>query len=135
MNLDHPLAGGDDIAKGIVGEFAGDVDWAAAHEDDFRANAPGATQITLDKGIEIMLDRGYASSDFAARWDAWLERGDIIIIIFENADLGHPDVGRVTTMPWDGSEPLPPHQPDHAATGLGWRYRTKHYIVAREEQY
>ena len=90
-------------------------------------------ELTFDAGRALMIERGYDVVDFVDRWRDWLVRGDIVII-FENSDLGHYDIGNVTTMPWYSdlaAHPLPRHMPDHTSVGLGWRYITR-YIVREE---
>lgn len=95
------------------------------------------TEVSWDYGTALMVERGYTPSDFLGRFVQWIDRGDVVLI-FENADLGHPDLGDVMAMPWtetarpdmpsDG--PLPPHAPD-SSRGLGWRYVTKYVIRSR----
>lgn len=52
--------------------------------------------------------------------------GGLKIAVYENNDLGHPDLGRKVFLSYGGptstwQEP-PPFAPDTAEAGLGWRY-------------
>lgn len=87
-------------------------------------------EITVDKGTEIMVENGYGPDQFSGPWATWIERGDIVLI-FENADLGHRRVGHLITMPWAADDALPPHAPDHHSIGLGWRYPPRYVIRSR----
>ena len=59
----------------------------------------------------------------------WIARGDLIGV-FENADFGHPDLGRQVFVPVHPPEreKFIPHKtclPDSPKIGLGWRYLFK----------
>lgn len=77
--------------------------------------------ITLEDGIAKMAATGYDEIEMAEIFVEWLNRGDDVII-FENRDLGHREVGHRLAMPWYPDEPDPRQAPDNNATGLGWRY-------------
>lgn len=55
--------------------------------------------------------------------DTWLA--------YQNHDLGHPDLGRLTFFvvgPGRTYQDPPRHAPDSAAIGLGWRYLLVGYV-------
>lgn len=57
----------------------------------------------------------------------WLADGESWIGVFENIDLGHPDLGLRIARVFDLSEIDKAdigrtRAPDHASIGLGWRY-------------
>lgn len=83
--------------------------------------------VTFAQGRKLMVDGGFDVEQFEDKWTQWLERGDDILI-FENNDLGHPELGRRLTMPWASADPLPPHGPDNPSIGFGWRYTTDYII-------
>jgi len=71
-----------------------------------------------------MTDRKEAAR---ATFDRWLSDGTSWIGVFENHDLGHPDIGRRVARVFDiGDLPLAKigstRAPDHDEIGLGWRY-------------
>ena len=82
-------------------------------------------EITVNEAVDIMVERGYEPEQLAP-FTPWHENGRTIII-FQNQDLGHPQLGHVFAMPWDEPE-LPRQGPDTAQTGLGWRY-TPEWVV------
>ena len=60
-------------------------------------------------------------------FERWLEDGRTWIGVFENHDLGHPDVGRKIALSFDNSQDDQAtigetRAPDHQQIGLGWRY-------------
>jgi hypothetical protein len=79
----------------------------------------GYTDI-LDRSVKA----GYAYEVVDAKLRDWWFDGRIALL-FENADLSHPECGHVVLLPWDQADgDIPPHSPDHALIGLGWRYIT-----------
>lgn len=89
----------------------------------------GPDTITLEEGIAIMAEREYPVDMITQKFTEWVQRGDVVLI-FQNVDLSHPDIGQTVAMPWtpDVDGPIPAHGPDSSATGMGWRYITKYII-------
>ena len=96
--------------------------------------------------VESPQERVARREAMALTFEKWEERGDVICI-FENHDLGHPDIGRRIAMPFGAEHEaklltqdeatrqnrssietagshvvMPSRAPDHASIGLGWRY-------------
>lgn len=90
-----------------------------------------AKELTVEEGVALLVERGYEEELIRGRFELWLGRGDVALI-FQNNDMGHPELGHVFTMPWAAEDPLPPHGPDNPSTGLGWRYTTD--FVVRPER-
>jgi hypothetical protein len=66
----------------------------------------------------------------AQTFTRWLRDGQTWIACFENHDLGHRDVGRRITVPYDVTQYDlavigKSTAPDHRTIGLGWRYILK----------
>lgn len=55
------------------------------------------------------------------KFKAWLARGDKILV-YQNQDLGHPDIGRQMFLPSAEPRELGSQGPDTAQCGMGWRY-------------
>ncbi len=60
----------------------------------------------------------------------WFSDNDTVVGVFQNKDLGHPDIGRKVAFPYAaalGDEMRTKigrmSAPDHEAIGLGWRYK------------
>ena len=59
----------------------------------------------------------------------WLHDGDTWLGVFENQDLGHPEIGRRCIFPfplsdgsWDAAKEGETRAPDGKHIGMGWRY-------------
>jgi hypothetical protein len=76
----------------------------------------------LDAVITVMVEKGGYDAEQLVSLQAWLDRGDDVIV-FSNHDLGSlASFPLYWTMPWERDEPTPLHAPDTKACGLGWRY-------------
>jgi len=84
-----------------------------------------STTTTIDNALDVMKDSGY-DDDQLAKIQSWHDN-DRTVLVFENADLGHPALGHKIAMPWDEGD-IPTHGPDHPSVGFGWRYVT-HLVV------
>lgn len=83
------------------------------------------TTITIETAVAELRKAGY-DADQIDKLVAF-HNNDRRILIFRNEDLGHPALGHIFAMPYDGDD-IPDHGPDTAATGLGWRYLTAFVI-------
>lgn len=79
-----------------------------------------AAEIDLNEAVEKMVDAGYDFDEIHEKFVTWVLRGDDVVI-FENRDLSHRDLGHRMAMPWYPDEPDPKQAPD-TKVGLGWRY-------------
>lgn len=64
-----------------------------------------------------------------AKCEEWLKDGDTWLGVFENHDLGHPDMGRRCIFPfslsdgsWEAAKEGETRAPDGKSIGMGWRY-------------
>lgn len=88
--------------------------------------------ITFDEGVAIMVEREYRAEDFVPLWERWLLRGDTVLV-FQNQDLDHPDLGHVLSTPHHVGDPMPKQGPDTPMTGFGWRY-TVEWEIATDDR-
>ena len=80
--------------------------------------------------INLMVDKGGYEPEQLRPLEAWLERGDDILV-FANHDLGSLSSRPLyIAMPWERDEPTPRQAPDSAAAGLGWRYLPELRVTA-----
>ncbi len=70
-----------------------------------------------------MVDLKWRVEAFGAKekFKAWLDRGDKIVV-YQNQDLGHHDLGRLMFIPSKDAPELGSRGPDTEACGMGWRY-------------
>jgi hypothetical protein len=83
----------------------------------------------LDAVVEVLVTKGGYEPEQLRPLEAWLERGDDILV-FANHDLGslasHP---LYWSMPWERDEPTPRQAPDTSQCGLGWRYLPEYRVT------
>jgi hypothetical protein len=80
--------------------------------------------------IELLTTKGGYELHQLRALEAWLERGDDVLV-FANHDLGSLSSRPLyIAMPWERDEPTPRQAPDSAAAGLGWRYLPELRVTA-----